>query len=207
MMKPIVNFIEERFPEDISYGSLGGPEYVNNIIESLNFNEIRIAKCANSRMRYNIMPGIKNQEQLEVLTSFFRICRGKLIGFRYKDWSDYRANEKRFVVCNGIDSEFQLTKSYTIGNYTYIRKITKPVRDTVKIFVDNKIHSAPHVPKVDYSTGIFSFASPPLKGAVISIEFEFDVPVRFDTDYMPITIEGSNIYSCCNLNLVELAQN
>ncbi|MDZ5762135.1 DUF2460 domain-containing protein [Candidatus Cyrtobacter comes] len=206
-MKQIVNFIEERFPEDISYGSLGGPEYINNVIESLNFNEIRMPKCTNSRMRYNIMPGIKNQEQLDILISFFRICRGKLIGFRYKDWSDYKAKEEKLAICKGVETEFQLTKSYAIGNYTYVRKINKPVRNTVKILINNRVLENYDILKIDYSTGIFSFITPLLKGDVISAEFEFDVPVRFDTDYMPITMEGNNIYSCYNLNLVEIMQN
>jgi len=42
---------------------------------------------------------------------------------------------------------------------------------------------------VDTTTGVVSFATAPAEGVVITADFEFDVPVRFDADQMDITIE------------------
>ncbi len=211
MTKQVTNFIELRFPEDISYGSVGGPEYFNNIIESINFTELRAPKSTISRMRYNVTPGINTSKKLEKIIAFFRTCRGRLIGFRYKDWMDYTATTENIAVCDGVCKNFQLSKKYTIDNtkfangayIEYIRIINKPVEGTVRVFANSsELDKSAYT--LDYTTGIIYFSEPPQKDTIITASFEFDVPVRFDIDYMPITLEGDDLYSCCNIQLVEI---
>jgi uncharacterized protein (TIGR02217 family) len=49
-----------------------------------------------------------------------------------------------------------------------------------------------------------SFSSSLKSGVVITADFEFDVPVRFDCDYLPISIEGTNYYLVGEVPLVEI---
>jgi uncharacterized protein (TIGR02217 family) len=37
---------------------------------------------------------------------------------------------------------------------------------------------------VDTTTGLVTFGTPPVLGVEVTADFEFDVPVRFDTDHM-----------------------
>jgi uncharacterized protein (TIGR02217 family) len=57
---------------------------------------------------------------------------------------------------------------------------------------------------IDSTTGNITFTSPIKDGANIFANFEFDVPVRFDMDYLPISIDGKNLYSCKEINLIEI---
>ena len=48
---------------------------------------------------------------------------------------------------------------------------------------------------VDTTTGIVSFGMPPALGVEVSADFEFDVPARFDTDHMAVTIETYRLHA------------
>lgn len=43
---------------------------------------------------------------------------------------------------------------------------------------------------VDFQNGVVSFVSPPAAGARITAGFEFDVPVRFDTDGIQVSVQS-----------------
>ena len=101
---------EIKFPTDISYGSVGGPEYLTEIASSVNGREYRNIRWQQARIRYNVASGIKTREQAEKLITFFRARKGKGIGFRFKDWLDYQALRSKIGVGNGTRQEFQLIK-------------------------------------------------------------------------------------------------
>ena len=58
--------------------------------------------------------------------------------------------------------------------------------------------------KVDYTSGVITFVEAPAKDSTITADFEFDVPVRFDTDYLDLSIDSYNISSWQNIALVEI---
>ncbi|MDJ1305788.1 MAG: DUF2460 domain-containing protein [Candidatus Midichloria sp.] len=61
---------------------------------------------------------------------------------------------------------------------------------------------------MDYNNkDIIEFLLPPDPEMEIFASFEFDVPVRFDNDYLPISIDDAHIYSCSNINLIEIKFN
>ncbi|MGE3713527.1 MAG: DUF2460 domain-containing protein, partial [Alphaproteobacteria bacterium] len=52
--------------------------------------------------------------------------------------------------------------------------------------------------------GLLTFFSPPANGVVITADFEFDVPVRFDTDRLAATLDTYGTYSWGDIPLVEV---
>ena len=196
-------FDEVRFPEDISYGAIGGPEYLTKIIPLNSGNEYRNITNSLSKLKYNISYVVKTNEQISKLLTFFRARRGKAIGFRFKDWSDYSAQNELIGIGNDVITQFQLIKIYKSGNSKYIRKITKPVLNSIALYCD-KEKSISDTYQIDYTTGIINFNSPVKKNTKISANFKFDVPVRFDVDFLPISIDSKNLYSCNNIKLVEI---
>jgi uncharacterized protein (TIGR02217 family) len=52
--------------------------------------------------------------------------------------------------------------------------------------------------------GIITFKEAPLKGVVISACFDFDVPVRFDCDYLPQRLDNFEVASITDIPLVEV---
>ena len=48
---------------------------------------------------------------------------------------------------------------------------------------------------MDTTTGVVRFSVPPALDLEVTADFEFDVPVRFDTDHMAVTIETYQLHT------------
>lgn len=191
-------FDDIRFPTAISRGATGGPERRTEIVALGSGAEERNSRWAHSRRRYNAGFGVKSLDDIHEVVRFFEERRGRLHGFRWKDHADFRSGSPRSPVSaadqvigtgDGVRSVFQLVKRYGSGMRDYVREITKPVVATVAVAVDGVPVSAF---AVDGLTGLVTFdagAIPP-PGATITAGFEFDVPVRFDTDQLRINLAG-----------------
>jgi len=202
-MAIIQDFIEERFPESISYGSSGGPQFNTNIITVSSGFEQRNINWLESRAKYSVNEGVKTTAQMEELLHFFRTVRGRAIGFRYKDWADFRGVGEAIGTGDGIAVDFQLKKTYGFGAalITNVRDITKPVQGTVTVYVDSV---ADPTVTIDHTTGIITFTAAPMAGAVITADFEFDVPARFNIDHMNITLDTATISSWSAIEIIEI---
>lgn len=196
-----MSFTEIRFSEDISYGSTGGPEFSTDIVMTHNGREQRNINWSNARAKYNIAYGVRSNEQLLELITFFHARKGKAIGFRFKDWSDFIVSDQEIGIGDDRQTTFQLIKTYISGEDKHVRIIKKPVQDKVKIYLNAKEASEY---SVNYSTGEITFIKPPVNGVVITASFEFDVPVRFDTDYLNSSIDNYGSNSWNNIPLVEV---
>lgn len=197
-----MGFVEVQFPPDISYGSSGGPEYATDIVISQSGHEQRNINWAQARARYNVAHGVKTKAQLDALIAFFRARKGRAYGFRFKDWTDFSATGAAIGTGNGVQTQFQLVKMYASGAANESRRIGKPVEGTVRVY-KNGVLQASGV-SVDMATGVVSFASAPGNGQIITADFEFDVPVRFDTDRLSATLEAYGVHAWQDIALVEV---
>lgn len=196
-------FIETRFPTDIAYGSGGGPEYSTDIVITQSGYEQRNANWSQARARYNVAHGVKTQAQLDVLIAFFRARRGRADGFRFKDWTDYRATGQAIGTGDASTTAFQLVKTYASGGASETRTISKPVAGTVQVYVDAVPQNSSAF-SAGLTDGMVTFAAPPASGAAITADFEFDVPVRFDTDRLAATLDAYGTLSWNDIPLVEI---
>ncbi len=197
-----MGFVEVQFPPDISYGSSGGPEYATDVVFSQSGHEQRNIQWSAARARYNVAHGIKTKEQLDTLLAFFRARRGRAYGFRFKDWTDYIATNQLLGMGDGERTQFQLVKRYASGTVHEERVISKPVGGTVQIFID-AVQVTSGV-SVAIHSGLVTFDTPPEPGQAVTASFEFDVPVRFDTDRLSATLEAYGIHSWLDIPLVEV---
>lgn len=197
-----MTFHEIRFPDDVAYGSSGGPLYSTDVIITAGGFEQRNINWQDARCIYNVAHGVKTQNQLDVLLAFFRARKGRAYAFRFKDWSDYSASMQQIGVGDGITKNFQLIKTYVSGAISEIRTIRKPVDNSVHIYVNNTLSAGGIT--VDNTTGIVSFLTPPISGAIIKATFEFDVPVRFDTDHLSASLDSYGLHSWKNIAIVEV---
>jgi uncharacterized protein (TIGR02217 family) len=83
-----------------------------------------------------------------------------------------------------------------------VRTITKPVAGTVHVYKDGVEQLSGW--SVDVTTGIVTFTTAPAAGVAITADFELDVPVRFDTDHMAVTIESFHLHRWQQIPIVEL---
>lgn len=198
----MVSFHEIRFPEDIAYGATGGPEYSTDIVITDSGSEQRNINWQQARALYNVAHGVKTQAQLNVLLSFFRARKGRAYGFRFKDWADYTATSQAIGIGDGSTTTFQLVKTYSSGDVDESRIITKPVDGSATIYLDD-VEQVSGV-TLDVATGVLTFDTAPLAAVVITADFQFDVPVRFDTDRLSSRLDRYGVHSWLDIPLVEV---
>jgi uncharacterized protein (TIGR02217 family) len=207
-----MSFDDVRFPAGISRGSSGGPERRTEIVVTGSGAEERNSRWANSRRRYDAGFGIRSLDDIHQVIAFFEERRGRLIGFRFKDHMDWKSCAPRAQVSaldqaigtgDGARRSFQLVKRYGSGLRDYVRTITKPVAGSVRIAVAG---TAVTGFSVDTLTGIVTLAQAPASGAAVTAGFEFDVPVRFDTDELRINLTQFAAGDIPQIPMVEIRQ-
>lgn len=208
-------FHEVRFPANLSFGSVGGPERRTEIVTLANGFEERNTPWAHSRRRYDAGVGLRSLTDLEALIAFFEARRGQLHGFRWKDWSDFRScpahlrpgpQDQVIGLGDGRRTVFALQKTYRSGQESYVRPIGKPVLGTVVVAVadDPKVEGLEFT--VDPATGLVTFDVAPPLGTQVSAGFEFDVAVRFDTDRIQISVASFQAGEVPSVPVVEIRQ-
>jgi uncharacterized protein (TIGR02217 family) len=204
-------FHEVRFPDDISRGARGGPERRTQIVELASGDEERNASWANSRRRYDIAYGIRRADDLAAVVAFFEARNGRLHGFRFKDWADHKSclpsqtpgpTDQVIGTGDGATTAFQLVKRYASGGQTWTRTITKPVAGSVRIAVDGADQVSGW--SVGNATGLVTFDTAPATGVAVTAGFAFDVPVRFDTDALDVTLDLERLGSITSIPLLEI---
>lgn len=208
-----MNFHEVRFPANLSFGSVGGPERRTEIVTLTNGHEERNTPWADARRRYDAGVGMRSLNDIETLIAFFEARRGQLFGFRWKDWSDFKSGrplhdvtfeDQEIARGDGKTVAFQLTKTYSSGGHDYFRPIAKPVAGTVRVAVDgDPLVESIHF-EVDATTGVVTLADAPDIGAAVSAGFEFDVPVRFDTDSIQTSVSSFRAGDVPRVPIVEV---
>jgi len=208
-----MSFHEVRFPTDLSFGSVGGPERRTEIVTLVNGFEERNTPWAHSRRRYDAGLGLRSLDDVEVLLAFFEARQGQLYGFRWKDWSDFRsapasqaitAADQAVGVGDGTTVSFPLSKTYRSGAQSYARPVAKPVAGTVRVAVAGVERQETLDWTVDPATGVVRFVSPPAAGSAVTAGFEFDVPVRFDSDRIVTTVAGFHAGEVPSVPVVEV---
>ncbi|PIE14411.1 MAG: glycoside hydrolase family 24 [Rhodobacterales bacterium] len=208
-----MDFHEVRFPANLSFGSVGGPERRTDVVTLANGFEERNTPWAHSRRRYDAGVSMRSLDDIESVIAFFEARQGQMYGFRWKDWSDYKSGralaeidyrDQTFATGDETQAEYQLAKIYRSGTQTYSRPITKPVQGTVRIGLAGIEQLEGVHYEVDSSTGVITFAHPPNQGVDITAGYEFDVPVRFDTDRIEANVASFHAGAVPSIPVVEV---
>lgn len=208
-------FHEILFPLDIALKSAGGPERRTDIVTFGSGREERNARWAHSRRRYDAGYGVKTFEALSQVVAFFEERRGRLYGFRWRDRLDHSSNASGNAVSptdqvigtgDGATATFALCKTYGSLYSPYQRPVTKPVPGSVRVAVAGVEVEEGDAFEIDMATGIVTFlpAHLPAISAAVTAGFLFDVPVRFDTDYLEVDLSAFAAGAIPNIPLVEI---
>lgn len=202
------------FPANISFGSRGGPGFSTSIIEGEGGGSERVARWPGAKRRYNVRYGIRTILDLNKVIDLYIVSQGPVIGFRYKDWSDFTTatdhisasvNTNVFLgTATGTSGNFQLRTQYVFGGQTVYRTISKPVSGTVTM-ARNGTNIASF--SVDTATGLVSIASGLTAGESITGGCEFDVPVQFGAEVdeaLSASIDNFNSGDLPDIPLVEM---
>ena len=221
------SFFEIEFPRNISYGSTFGPQFSTDVVTMPNKAEQRNINWEYPYCSGNLATGIRKVKDFEQFYNFWMLMHGKAYGWRYYDWLDHAGTYQLLGISDGSTANFQLKKNYMsdILDIWTTRKIVKPIQDTVKIYyydcsgtlseialqrqiINEFTANAPAAITsgwtADTTTGIVNFSAVPTKGTGVVASFDFDVPVRFDTDTMAGSYEQYMAMQWNDIPIVEL---
>jgi uncharacterized protein (TIGR02217 family) len=208
-------FHEILFPLDIALKSAGGPQRRTDVVVLGSGAEERNARWTHSRRRYDAGYGVKTYDSLSQVIAVFEERRGRLYGFRWRDRLDnssaapdaaVSASDQAIGTGNGATATFELSKTYGSVYSPYQRPIAKPVTGSVRVAVGGTEVAVGTAFTVDSTTGVVTFLSGhiPASGAAVTAGFLFDVPVRFDTDYLEVDLSAFAAGAIPKIPLVEI---
>jgi uncharacterized protein (TIGR02217 family) len=209
------SFHEIVFPLDIALKSAGGPERRTDIVSFGSGREERNARWAHSRRRFDAGYGVKTLAALQEVVAFFEERRGQLYGFRWRDRLDHSSAQPGAAVSpldqplgvgDGARATFQLMKTYGGTHAPYARPVSKPVPGSVRVAVAGGEVPIGTAFTCDTTTGVVTFLPGhiPASGAAVTAGFLFDVPVRFDTDYLEVDLSAFAAGAIPKIPLVEI---
>jgi uncharacterized protein (TIGR02217 family) len=210
-----MSFHDVRFPTAISRNAQGGPERRTDVVVLGSGYEERNSRWADSRRSYNAGYGVKSLDDLYQIIAFFEERRGRLHAFRWRDPMDWKSCppnstpsplDQIIGTGDGLRAAFQLQKTYGSAFAPWTRDIKKPVAGTVKIAVAGTELTPETDFALDVSTGVVTFLAGRIPAADQSVTagYEFDVPVRFDTDKLEINLSGFTSGAIPNIPIVEV---
>jgi len=186
-------FDDVPYPLRLGHDASVSPEFSTAVSVTASGFERRNSLWSDARLRFDVGPGIRSEQELGQLIAFFRARRGPARGFRLRDPSDYSSNamtgkptalDQSIGIGDGARTAFALVKRYGEGEEAQVRRITRPDFATILISVDGAVQAG------NWSLvggGTILFDDPPAAGSVVRAGFLFDVPVRFAEDRLDIS--------------------
>jgi uncharacterized protein (TIGR02217 family) len=202
-----MDFLESpRFPGCPSFGFVSSSMYKVPVVSTAGGFERRNRDWSRPLIvPMTVTVGPRHEADVYEVQQFFHVVGGKATGFRVKDYSDYQscapggipmATDQPLVASIEVPGSYQLTKRYDVGGaQTQDREIYKPVQGT--ILIAGMTESVDYT--IDYTTGLVDFTG----GAAATWGGEFDVPMRFDVDALPVEITNKQVRSV-SFDLIEL---
>lgn len=179
-----MTFIATPFPENVSFGAVGGPGWQTDVVTVDGGNETRDQNWSQARGQWEVSHAARTPDKYNPLIAHFRLAGGRANSFPFKDWMDYRHNDAggTGIFTMLTSTTFQLTKRYTSGSGTTDRFIYLPRSATIT--VTGGVGAT-----VSYTTGVVTVSS----GTPTSWTGEFYIPARYDTDQMHGEIIDKNL--------------
>jgi uncharacterized protein (TIGR02217 family) len=209
----ISGFIDNAvFPIHVSAGSPGGPDWPAEIVQLASGREERNTAWSSPLRVYDAKFGVRTPAELYEVLALYQVARGRLRGFRFLDWSDYRSRAPNFAPVatdqalgtgDGTRTAWPLTKRYSFAGEHFDRRTTRPF-GTLLVAIDGV--PQPSGWSVDGTTGTVTFTVPPADGAALSWGGQFHVPVRFDCKLDQVSLRTAAIGDIPSIFLKELRE-
>lgn len=209
-------FFETEFPRCVSFKAIGGPSFNTTVNQGFGGAEQRNRNWSLTRAMYQVSlvtpPKAQfagtPQEFIDLIRSFYLVVGGKADAFRFYDHIDHGVKGQQLGVGDGTNKVFQLVRDYTIGGRTYTRTITKPITSVILDYQGNPLPNtfrlyfgSTQITDIDFTTAIDATTGfltipgghdAPGDGVIVSADFDYHIPVRFDSDQFQFEIEESD---------------
>lgn len=189
-----MSFHNINLPKFIEVFAVGKPEFLTSYVSTISGREVRISEREYAKQKYLIKDCHLNETQFGHFNSFFRARRGRQHTFRFRDYADFKAVKQIIAQGDNQSREFYFFKIYEDIISSSRRRITKPVKESVKLYINDQLLENV---SLDCDKGIIKLENPLMKEQILTADFIFDVAVRFNSD--------SYEYAYCNDGSIELS--
>lgn len=139
-------------------------------------------------------------EQFQHFNNFFRARHGSYFAFRFKDYGDFQINRQIIAIGDDKSNEFQIFKQYDDPISCYQRNITKPIRDTVELCINNHVINDA---LINYDNGVISLDHALMQEHTLSVTCQFDTIVRFAQDSFDYNYTDNGSIALSTIKLIE----
>jgi uncharacterized protein (TIGR02217 family) len=169
--------------------------------------EVATLRAEVSRLASQV--GVRSEGDLAALVAFFRARRGQAHAFRFRDPLDHASADtvtpldQLLGIGDGATTRFALAKTYGDGDDAQRRRITRPDPASLRVAVAGvEQRSGWQLQEL----GWIAFDTPPAAGAAVTAGFLFDVPVRFATDRIDVSVAAWRAGELPSAPLVEVRE-
>jgi uncharacterized protein (TIGR02217 family) len=200
-------FHEGRLPVPIGVGASSGPQWQTETLVFESGKEARNGRWSAPRQRWDLVTPPLQRPVFEQLQTFYNARMGRLYGFRYRDpflnssapgRGGRSAIDQELGTGDGDRTSFQLRISSDGSG----RRVLKPDPGSILLALDGELQTSGWA--ADETTGWIEFDVPPPLGAIVTAGFDYDWPVRFDTDRLDVTFDQIGAGRVVHLPLIEL---
>ncbi len=195
-------FLEIEFTRQLALMSTGGPGYYTTVNPGFSGYEQRNQNWSQARAQYSVNFENKPMALWQAFEAMFHAARGMANGFRLFDPGDYNGIGQYQATGDGVTETFQMQKTYSfpLAEYEVVRPVQKLITsliqnfqgqyltDSVNIYVNGTkqtcnpgyVAGGGAEYSLDATTGLYTFTTAPPLGAIITADFQYHIPVRFD---------------------------
>lgn len=198
-------FLDVYLPERLQgYPWTSSPRFSTTITSVSNGSEHRNRNWKHPLHRFQAPESIRCHDDVEELRAHWWVMAGPFHSFAMRDPLDFasrplkKANlapaifptDVTLGVGDGVETQFQLKKTYQRAAFSFDRKITLPVVDSVVVALNAldpatanpALPGGPYTWEVDRETGLVTFDHPITTNVIVTAGFLFDVRARFEAD-------------------------
>ena len=188
-------FKDEYMPACVAgYPVYASPRWSTDIVVVDSGREQANQRWSHPLHRYTLPEAVRTMDIFNAIRAHWLVMRGPAFIWPFRDPLDFAsvdlerptlaptvtAFDQTIGTGDGLTTEFQITKTYTVGAESYTREIYLPITSSVLVSVNGIATGSGW--SVDRDTGIIAFTSAPSNGHVIKCGYLFDVAVRFESD-------------------------
>ena len=198
-----MNFHDVSLPKYVEIFAIGSSEFSTSLAVTKSGREVRNSDSQLPRRRYLLKDCRLSHAQFESFNSFFKSRAGQRFSFKLRDPFDHKAVNQPIATGDGVCQNFQLQKIYEDPVAPCVRKITKPVSDSIRLSVDNQ----PVAIQMLKTNGSVALEQAVLRDKVLRADFEFDVVVRFAQDSFSYSFNNDGTIGLESIELIEVLEN
>jgi uncharacterized protein (TIGR02217 family) len=138
--------------------------------------------------------------ELQALVGFFNARLGNADSFVYEDQDDNSITGQVLSTGDGTTKSFQLVRAFG----AFVEPVLAP-KSIANIYLDDVAQDPGDYSLTGWGTstpGVLTFASAPTSGAVVSADFAYRFPVRFQDDTIDFTKFMSTLYRAGKVTLL-----